>query len=93
MSQHGNAALYEESESFQHLQYLELDRMFFDCPNIPVPQMLERVALRDVDSPCVGAWDNCRCGTVALGEKHVLGSTFVSVLLCGSGSALMRGFL
>ena len=93
MSQHGHAALYEEAESFQHLRDLSLDRMFFDCPNIPVPLMLERVALRDVDSPCVGAWDICRCGTVALGEKHVLGSAFEFVLLCGSGSALMRGLL
>ena len=70
MSQHGDAALYQEAESFQHLRDLELDRMFFHSRHISLPHMLERVALRDVDSQSVDRLDDCKCPTVARGSGH-----------------------
>ena len=68
-----NAALFEEAESFQHLQDLELDRACFISSNITLPHTVKRVAFRGVCSQCVVRLDQCKCATFALGGSHIAG--------------------
>ena len=93
MAQHENAALFEDCEEAELLRNLELDRIYFACPHITLPRMLESAAFRDVCSVSIVKLDQCRCATVAVGRKHGAGQQSVSVLFRGLDCAFLQSML